>query len=287
MNVLQRPSDDDTTPPPECTRRQPQDDQEVITVKASPSDIELIWTAIHEAMTADTERPTDERRADALVAIADAYLASRPADRSGADRTQVIVHEHRDENGSITDAHLDDGTPISEAERRRISCDAATLTVTIGHRDEPEVGRRSSGVSAGLRRRLAERDDNQCQWPGCGGQHHLHAHHVVHRADGGATVLDNLALLCGHHHRVLHQAGYELRRGENRWQAIRPDGSEVDHRPVVITIPDAARRTAVPHPETIKSNWDGSDLDLAQLEPLNDRPVRGAERSVTERSAER
>ena len=31
-----------------------------------------------------------------------------------------------------------------------------------------------------------------------------HAHHITHWADGGATSLDNLVLLCGHHHRTIH-----------------------------------------------------------------------------------
>jgi hypothetical protein len=30
------------------------------------------------------------------------------------------------------------------------------------------------------------------------------AHHIRHWADGGPTSMDNLVLLCGHHHRVSH-----------------------------------------------------------------------------------
>jgi hypothetical protein len=33
------------------------------------------------------------------------------------------------------------------------------------------------------------------------------AHHIEHWADGGATSLDNLTLLCSHHHRLLHEGG--------------------------------------------------------------------------------
>jgi hypothetical protein len=34
----------------------------------------------------------------------------------------------------------------------------------------------------------------------------------VHWADGGATALDNLVLLCRRHHRLLHEGGYTERR---------------------------------------------------------------------------
>ena len=38
----------------------------------------------------------------------------------------------------------------------------------------------------------------------------LHAHHVRYRRNGGPTSLDNLVLLCGHHHRLLHQRGWTV-----------------------------------------------------------------------------
>ncbi|TML01269.1 MAG: HNH endonuclease [Actinobacteria bacterium] len=33
------------------------------------------------------------------------------------------------------------------------------------------------------------------------------AHHIKHWADGGATALSNLVLLCRRHHRLVHQPG--------------------------------------------------------------------------------
>ena len=37
-----------------------------------------------------------------------------------------------------------------------------------------------------------------------------HAHHVQHWIDGGETSLDNLILLCGHHHRLIHNGPWEI-----------------------------------------------------------------------------
>jgi hypothetical protein len=46
-----------------------------------------------------------------------------------------------------------------------------------------------------------------------------HAHHIIHWADGGPTDLNNLVLLCGEHHRILHHTPWQVR--------INPD----DHLP--------------------------------------------------------
>ena len=37
-----------------------------------------------------------------------------------------------------------------------------------------------------------------------------HAHHIIHWIVG-KTRLDNLALLCGHHHRVIHNTPWKIR----------------------------------------------------------------------------
>jgi Domain of unknown function (DUF222) len=62
-------------------------------------------------------------------------------------------------------------------------------------------------------RRLAALRDQTCQYPGGCDQPAAgcEAHHVVHRADGGHTSLDNLKNYCWfHHHIVLHQLGWVL-----------------------------------------------------------------------------
>jgi hypothetical protein len=54
----------------------------------------------------------------------------------------------------------------------------------------------------------------------------VHAHHVEHWVDGGATALANLALLCTYHHTFVHERGWTLaldRRGTPTFR--RPDGT--------------------------------------------------------------
>ncbi|MEO5652595.1 MAG: HNH endonuclease signature motif containing protein, partial [Marmoricola sp.] len=52
-----------------------------------------------------------------------------------------------------------------------------------------------------------------CRFPHCTRPPVMcHAHHLVHWADGGATSLTNMVLLCSHHHRLIHAAPWTIRR---------------------------------------------------------------------------
>jgi len=51
------------------------------------------------------------------------------------------------------------------------------------------------------------RDEN-CRFPGCTRQYYIDGHHIKHWSKGGKTSLDNLVLLCRHHHRLVHEGGF-------------------------------------------------------------------------------
>ncbi len=51
--------------------------------------------------------------------------------------------------------------------------------------------------------------DKGCSFPGCDQPpEHCQRHHITPWADGGTTNLDNLTLLCGHHHRQFQTTGW-------------------------------------------------------------------------------
>jgi hypothetical protein len=249
--LLDQQNDVDPPPPPgpELHRRPQPDGRVTITLTVDPVDAEVVWNAVHHAMTPDAERPIAERRADALVVVAEGYLAGQPADRSGSDRTRVVVH------ADARRVFLGDGTRLDARTAERVTC---------------ETGRErtGSGVSAGLRRQLMRRDGG-CIWPGCDSRHHLHAHHVVHREHGGRTRLDNLVLLCGHHHRVLHSDGYRIVASVDRaWVVLRPDGSPIERVPRPKAVPRNRFPIAEPTPATITGSWQGDRLDVRELLPI-------------------
>ena len=114
--------------------------------------------------------------------------------------TTVVVHV--DVAQRVAALHL--GPLLSDADRRYLSCDA-TGEVWF-HRGGQVIGagRASRLINRRLRRALEHRQPS-CAVPGCGATRGLHAHHIRHWEDGGATELDNLVLVCPYHHRAHHR----------------------------------------------------------------------------------
>jgi hypothetical protein len=98
---------------------------------------------------------------------------------------------------------------LSREDVRRITCDATValaLDDAFGH--TMFEGRTRRFPSDTQRREVARRD-RRCRFPGCANATFCDVHHIVHWADDGLTDLDNLVMLCDHHHHRMH---------ENRWQ---------------------------------------------------------------------
>ena len=106
-------------------------------------------------------------------------------------------------------SELEDGTRGSGETARRVSCDCGLVPVTRAPDGEIlNVGRKQRTVSGPLRRALELRDRG-CRFPGCN-LRFTEGHHLIHWADGGETSLPNTALLCDHHHRLVHEGGWAV-----------------------------------------------------------------------------
>jgi hypothetical protein len=107
----------------------------------------------------------------------------------------------------------EDGTeiPTGAYDVRRLCCDAEVIPVVLGSRSEVlDVGRMSRLVTPAIWKALVARE-RHCRFPGCRRPPLMcHAHHVRHWVDGGPTSLDNLLLLCGHHHRLVHAGPWRV-----------------------------------------------------------------------------
>ena len=221
-----------------------------------------------------------EARADALVAIADSFLATGPAARTGGDRHQVLVHVDAatlsgvDESGRC---ELEHGAPLAAETARRLACDASVVRVLERDGKPLSIGRKSRSVPPALRRALRTRDQG-CRFPGCGSRRFLDAHHIEHWANGGATDLDNLIHLCGTHHRLLHEGGFHVER--------RPDGKLLFRRPDGRRIPDCppgpnarpARLQRTHRPDAcVPLSHDRLDLELAVDAMLTIAPIASGE----------
>ncbi len=171
---------------------------------------------------AGTSEPIAARRADALAEIAETYMNNNESSGSTADRYQVVVHVGASTGGDLApDAYIEDGPHVPAETSRRIACDSSIVAIKEGKNGEPlSIGRRSRTIPPPMRRALRVRDKG-CRFPGCTNTRVVDGHHIKHWADGGETSLDNLVMLCRHHHHLVHEGGFvceKLPNGEIKFK---------------------------------------------------------------------
>jgi hypothetical protein len=177
---------------------------------------------IPDLLPADRAETLAARRADALVLSASHELATD----FDADRATVIVHASAEALASTgLGAELEDGSLIHPETARRLTCDCRIQAVLQDGAGEPiGIGRVSQTVPPWLRRLVKQRD-RSCTFPGCGDTRYTEAHHIWHWGKGGPTDLDNLILVCGFHHKAVHEYGWSVqRRPDNTVEWFRPSG---------------------------------------------------------------
>lgn len=152
---------------------------------------------------------------DALVEACQRLIASDTLPRDHGSTPRVVVtigiESLRDGGAEAPDGLLGGGQRISASAVRRLACDAGIIPAVLGSDGEVlDVGRQQRLVTPAMWTALVVRD-RHCTFPGCTRLPlACDAHHVVHWADGGATRLDNLVLLCRHHHSVVHHTPWTL-----------------------------------------------------------------------------
>jgi Domain of unknown function (DUF222)/HNH endonuclease len=162
------------------------------------------------------------RMADGLV-----ELAATSGDES-IPSVQVTLFADLDalteDSGTTGVAEMNAGPVIASETARRLACDSIVECVITDHGRVLGIGRRSRLIPAWLRRQLWFRDGG-CRFPGCLEKHFIHGHHRKHWADLGPTDLENLILLCGFHHRFVHENGWKIETDpEGRPLFIKPNG---------------------------------------------------------------
>ena len=112
-------------------------------VVLSPDEADLVLRALDRArevthkqaedVSAETsaEDPKHPSRADAMVALAESYLAGNVGTGTGGERFQVMVHLDQDPLApdGILAGTLDDGTRVSAETLRRVACDCGIVAV--------------------------------------------------------------------------------------------------------------------------------------------------------------
>jgi hypothetical protein len=235
------------------------------------------------------EAPTSSSLADALVVVAEAFLAGKVAGADDAEVYQVVVHvgtgaispespvpEAADVSAETSPAapavpadparcHVEDGPAISVSTAQMTGCSAGWSWMLHDSAGKVlDLGRRRRRPNAALRRAARERDSCRCRFPGCESRR-VDLHHIQYWSHGGRTQLDNLLSLCKFHHMLVHDRGYLIAAARDGTFAFcRPDGTMIPASPLLPqvggTIGDC--HDADISPETIIPAWYGERLDL-------------------------
>jgi len=214
--------------------------------------------------------PVAQRRADALERVAEGFLGGT-AGTNGGERTTIQLHTDSDtlrHDGEGAESRLDSGAHVSAETSRRLACDCAVVHWHEENTGETlNIGRRSRSIPPAVRRALQKRDQG-CRFPGCTAHKHVDAHHIHHWADGGETKMDNLVLLCRHHHRLVHEGGYGVHMTAKGPKFTDPTGrtipqvAETRSRGNVVALQQRNDRAGLDiTPETPIPRWEGERMD--------------------------
>lgn len=168
--------------------------------------------------------PYPRRAAEAFAQLLEAFDPQR-LPLHGGDATTIVVTMTLDQlRSELATATLPTTLPgdahdrITAHEARRLACTAGILPAVLdGASHVLDLGRTQRIATPPQRRALGVRD-RTCRATGCDiPATWCEAHHWKPWSQGGATDLNDLVLLCSHHHHVVHDPQWHAER--------RPDGT--------------------------------------------------------------
>lgn len=184
--------------------------------------------AFTDPPSATDGRSPAQRRADGFKRMCEAALSTLTK-KSGPSRarpqvTYVVSHE------TLTAGKLGvcDGAfvgPVGRETMSKLLCDCDVSRVVTGPAGVIlDAGRSRRVVTAAQRRAVVARDRG-CRFPGCDRPPGwCEVHHTRPWIAGGRTNINELVLLCDHHHTVVHVNGITLVFEGTEVIAVYPDG---------------------------------------------------------------
>lgn len=179
-------------------------------------------------------RTASQRRADALVELIRRGITSDITTATTRQRAAVTLLVPVEDLESGVGARTDTGDRMGPAGTRRLLCDSTVTLVGWSADGVPLSHGRTRRFPTPAQRRALTARDRGCVFPGCDAPPGwCDAHHRNHwHRDHGPTDIDNLHLVCPHHHTLLHEGGWTVRGdadGTVAW--TNPRGMTIDPTP--------------------------------------------------------
>ena len=166
------------------------------------------------------DRTADQRRADALVELADTALADPALTRSHGQRPAIQVTIAASTLMGLDDqpAELDGYGPITAVMARRIATDPTATwrrILTDDHGHVLHASYKTYRPTADMIRTVIARDQH-CTFPGCRRAAQLNdLDHITAWQPGDETTTANLQSLCRRHHRLKHHGTWHVDRNDD------------------------------------------------------------------------
>jgi hypothetical protein len=188
------------------------------------------------------ERTARQRLHDALDHAAGLLLRSGQLPTSGGNPATVLLTMTLDQLESRTGlAGTGHGGHLTVTAALRLAGEAEVIPVVVDERGGVLGYGRSRRIATAAQRRALAARDGGCVFPGCDHPPDwAEAHHVIPWERGGTTNLENLALLCDHHHDHHQQAGWRIVMRDGRPWAIPPPWIDPTQTPTRNTMHDHA-----------------------------------------------
>jgi hypothetical protein len=159
---------------------------------------------------------SSQRRADALVALAQDSLDGSETETSGSGPNVAVFVDLEAASASRGEmgVEVEYGPRVGPEALRETLCTGSVQLIGL-QKGKPVITSDNTNVIPPAVRKFVAWRDGSCSIAGCHSRYRLQPHHIRHRAEDGDHDPEKLTTLCWfHHHVAIHGAGFRIQTND-------------------------------------------------------------------------